>query len=150
MRVIIQRVKHAEVNVNGDIVGSIEKGLLLFIGVVDEDTDEDIEWLCNKLTSLRVFSDDEGKMNHSIQDIEGSFLAVSQFTLHAKTKKGNRPSFMRAAKPDHAQPIYEKFKSTLQAISGRSVESGVFGADMSITLENDGPVTIIIDTKNKE
>jgi D-tyrosyl-tRNA(Tyr) deacylase len=150
MRVIIQRVKNAEVNVNGDIVGSIDQGLLLFLGVVDEDTDEDIEWLCNKLSSLRVFSDDEGKMNHSIHDIEGSFLAVSQFTLHAKTKKGNRPSFMRAAKPDHAQPIYEKFKSTLQAISGRPVESGVFGADMSISLENDGPVTILIDTKNKE
>jgi D-tyrosyl-tRNA(Tyr) deacylase len=150
MRVIIQRVKNAELNVNGDIVGSIDQGLLLFLGVVDEDTDEDIEWLCNKLSSLRVFSDDEGKMNHSIHDIEGSFLAVSQFTLHAKTKKGNRPSFMRAAKPDHAQPIYEKFKSTLQAISGRPVESGVFGADMSISLENDGPVTILIDTKNKE
>ena len=150
MRVIIQRGKHAEVNVNGEIVGSIEKGLLLFLGVVDEDTGEDIEWLCNKLNGLRVFSDDEGKMNHSIQDIEGAFLAVSQFTLHAKTKKGNRPSFIRAAKPEHAQPIYEKFKSTLQAISGRPVESGIFGADMSITLENDGPVTIIIDTKNKE
>jgi D-tyrosyl-tRNA(Tyr) deacylase len=150
MRVIIQRVSKAKVEVNEQVTGSINQGLLLFVGVVEDDTDEDIEWLCNKLSGLRIFSDEEEKMNHSIQDVNGQFLVVSQFTLHAKTKKGNRPSFTRAAKPDIAIPIYEKFKISLQAISGRPVESGEFGADMQIALINDGPVTIIIDTKNKE
>tara|TARA_B100000508_G_scaffold141093_1_gene146588 strand:+ start:102283 stop:102735 length:453 start_codon:yes stop_codon:yes gene_type:complete len=150
MRVIIQRVSEAKVEVNDQIAGSIENGLLLFVGIVDDDTDDDIEWLCNKLSGLRIFSDDDGKMNHSIQDVEGSFLVVSQFTLHAKTKKGNRPGFIRAAKPDIAIPMYDKFKKSLQAITGRPVESGEFGADMQVSLVNDGPVTIIIDTKNKE
>ena len=150
MRVIIQRVSEAKVEVNEEITGNIGKGLLLFVGIVDDDTDDDIEWLCNKLSGLRIFSDDDGKMNHSIQDVEGSFLVVSQFTLHAKTKKGNRPSFIRAAKPDIAIPMYDKFKKSLQAITGRPVESGEFGADMQVSLVNDGPVTIIIDTKNKE
>lgn len=150
MRVIIQRVSEAKVEVNKQVTGSINQGLLLFVGVVEDDTDEDIEWLCNKLSGLRIFSDEEDKMNHSIQDVNGQFLVVSQFTLHAKTKKGNRPSFTRAAKPDTAIPIYEKFKISLQAITGRPVESGEFGADMQVSLVNDGPVTIIIDTKNKE
>jgi len=150
MRVIIQRASEAKVEVENKISGSIDQGLLLFVGIVEDDTDDDIEWLCNKLSSLRIFSDKEGKMNHSIQDVNGEFLVVSQFTLHAKTKKGNRPSFTRAAKPDSAIPMYEKFKTSLQAISGRNVESGEFGADMQVTLVNDGPVTIIIDTKNKE
>ena len=150
MRVIIQRVSQAKVEVDENITGTIDQGLLLFVGIVEDDNDEDIEWLCNKLSGLRIFSDEEGKMNHSIQDVDGKFLVVSQFTLHAKTKKGNRPSFTRAAHPDVAIPIYEKFKASLQAISGRAVESGEFGADMNVTLRNDGPVTIIIDTKNKE
>ena len=147
MRVIIQRVSQANVKINEQVSGEIDQGLLLFVGVVDDDTDEDIEWWCNKLSGLRIFSDKEGKMNHSIQDVDGKFLVVSQFTLHAKTKKGNRPSFTRAAKPDTAIPIFEKFKKSLQAISGRPVESGEFGADMQVSLTNDGPVTIIIDTK---
>lgn len=150
MRVIIQRVSEAKVQIDDAISGEIDQGLLLFVGIVEDDNDDDIEWLCNKLSGLRIFSDEEGKMNHSIQDVNGKFLVVSQFTLHAKTKKGNRPSFIRAAKPDFAIPMYEKFKASLQAITGRQVESGEFGADMKVSLTNDGPVTIIIDTKNKE
>lgn len=150
MRVIIQRVSEAKVEVGEKTTGEIGQGLLLFVGIVEDDNDDDIEWLCNKLSGLRIFSDEEGKMNDSIQDVEGKFLVVSQFTLHAKTKKGNRPSFTRAAKPDTAIPMYDKFKKSLQAITGRPVESGEFGADMQVSLTNDGPVTIIIDTKNKE
>ncbi len=150
MKVVIQRVNQAKVEVNEEVSGSIDQGLLLFVGIVEDDTTDDIEWLCNKLSGLRIFSDDEGKMNHSIKDVNGEFLVVSQFTLHAKTKKGNRPSFTRAAKPDIAIPLYNKFKASLQAISGQKVESGEFGADMHVSLINDGPVTIIIDTKNKE
>lgn len=150
MRVIIQRVSEAKVEVNEQVTGEIDQGLLLFVGIVEDDNDDDIEWICNKLSGLRIFSDEEGRMNDSIQDVEGKFLVVSQFTLHAKTKKGNRPSFTRAAKPDTAIPMYDKFKKSLQAITGRPVESGEFGADMQVSLTNDGPVTIIIDTKNKE
>ena len=150
MRIVLQRVKNAEVTVQGESKGAIEQGILLFVGIVEDDTDEDIEWVCKKLSGLRIFSDEEGKMNHSIQDINGSFLAVSQFTLHAKTKKGNRPSFIRAAHPDIAIPLYEKFIKVLSAVSGRPVETGEFGEDMQVSLLNDGPVTIIIDTKDKE
>ena len=150
MRIVVQRVTDAKVTVAEEIKGSINNGLLLFVGIVEDDTDEDIEWICNKLSGLRIFSDESGKMNHSINDVNGSFLVISQFTLHAKTKKGNRPSFTRAAKPDIAVPMYEKFKKSLQAITGCNVESGTFGADMQVSLTNDGPVTIIIDTKNKE
>ncbi|MEX1193012.1 MAG: D-aminoacyl-tRNA deacylase [Brumimicrobium sp.] len=150
MRIVLQRVKNAEVTVHGTSKGAIDQGILLFVGIVEDDTDEDIEWACKKLTSLRIFSDEEGKMNHSIQDVHGSFLAVSQFTLHAKTKKGNRPSFIRAAHPDVAIPLYEKFIKVLGAVSGCPVETGEFGEDMQVNLLNDGPVTIIIDTKNKE
>lgn len=150
MRIVLQRVKNAEVTVQGTSKGAIDQGILLFVGIVEEDTEEDIEWISKKLSSLRIFSDEEGKMNHSIQDVNGSFLAVSQFTLHAKTKKGNRPSFMRAAHPDIAIPLYEKFIKVLGAVSGRPVETGAFGEDMQVNLLNDGPVTIIIDTKDKE
>ncbi|MDX1651869.1 MAG: D-aminoacyl-tRNA deacylase [Brumimicrobium sp.] len=150
MRIVLQRVKKAQVSVGDEMVGEIEKGLLLFVGIEEEDNTEDIEWLCKKLSGLRIFSDEEGKMNHSIQDINGSFLAVSQFTLHAKTKKGNRPSFIRAASPEIAIPLYDKFVTTLAAFSGCRVETGKFGEDMQVELLNDGPVTIIIDTKNKE
>ncbi|MGM0479966.1 MAG: D-aminoacyl-tRNA deacylase [Bacteroidota bacterium] len=150
MRIVIQRVSEANVSVDDTIKGAINNGLLLFVGIVEDDTDEDIEWICNKLAGLRIFSDETGKMNHSINDVNGDFLVISQFTLHAKTKKGNRPSFTRAAKPDTAVPLYEKFKKSLQAITGCNVESGEFGADMQVSLTNDGPVTIIIDTKNKE
>lgn len=150
MRIVLQRVKNAEVTVQETSKGAIDKGILLFVGIVEDDTEEDIEWACKKLSSLRIFSDEEGKMNHSIQDVNGSFLAVSQFTLHAKTKKGNRPSFIRAAHPDIAIPLYEKFIKVLGAVSGRPVETGEFGEDMQVSLLNDGPVTIIIDTKDKE
>ncbi|HZH87214.1 MAG TPA: D-aminoacyl-tRNA deacylase [Brumimicrobium sp.] len=155
MKVVIQRTTEASVTIDNKIVGQIENGLLLLLGIAEDDTDEDIEWLCRKLSTLRIFSDQEGKsdsnrMNLSIQDIKGEFLVVSQFTLHAKTKKGNRPSFIHAAKPEIAIPLYEKFKKVLTAVSGCKVESGEFGADMKVSLVNDGPVTIIIDTKNKE
>lgn len=150
MRIVLQRVKNAEVTVQGTSKGAIDQGVLLFVGIVEDDSEEDIEWASKKLSSLRIFSDEEGKMNHSIQDVNGSFLAVSQFTLHAKTKKGNRPSFIRAAHPDIAIPLYEKFIKVLSAVSGRPVETGEFGEDMQVNLLNDGPVTIIIDTKNKE
>lgn len=150
MRIVVQRVTDAKVTVEEEVKGSIDNGILLFVGIVEDDTDEDIEWICNKLAGLRIFSDESGKMNHSINDVNGSFLVISQFTLHAKTKKGNRPSFTRAAQPAIAVPMYEKFKKSLQAITGCNVESGVFGADMQVSLTNDGPVTIIIDTKNKE
>ncbi len=150
MRIVVQRVTDAKVTVEEEVKGSIDNGILLFVGIVEDDTDEDIEWICNKLAGLRIFSDESGKMNHSINDVNGSFLVISQFTLHAKTKKGNRPSFTRAAQPSIAVPMYEKFKKSLQAITGCNVESGVFGADMQVSLTNDGPVTIIIDTKNKE
>jgi D-tyrosyl-tRNA(Tyr) deacylase len=150
MRIVLQRVKNAEVTVQGTSKGAIDQGILLFVGIVEDDTEEDIEWVSKKLSSLRIFSDEEGKMNHSIEDVKGSFLAVSQFTLHAKTKKGNRPSFMRAAHPGIAIPLYEKFIKVLGAVSGRPVETGEFGEDMLVSLLNDGPVTIIIDTKDKE
>ena len=150
MRAVIQRVSEANVKINGDIHGQIETGFLILLGIEEEDTEEDVDWLCKKVSGLRIFSDEEGKMNLDIKDIKGAFLVISQFTLHAKTKKGNRPSFIHAAKPDIAIPLYESFKSKLATESGLTVASGEFGADMKVTLCNDGPVTIIIDTKNKE
>ncbi|PWH86525.1 D-aminoacyl-tRNA deacylase [Brumimicrobium oceani] len=150
MKVVIQRTTEASVTIEHKITGQIGNGLMILLGIAADDTDDDIEWLCRKLTNLRIFSDEEGLMNLSIQDIKGEFLVVSQFTLHAKTKKGNRPSFIHAAKPDIAIPIYEKFKKVLAIVSGCKVESGEFGADMKVSLVNDGPVTITIDTKNKE
>lgn len=150
MRAVIQRVKRASVEVEHSVKSTIGKGLLIFLGIENADSDEDIDWLCRKLSGLRIFSDEQDKMNLSIQDIQGDFLIISQFTLHASTKKGNRPSFINAAKPDVAVPLYEKFLKMLAVISGREVKEGAFGADMKVELINDGPVTIIMDTKNKE
>jgi len=150
MRAVIQRVKSASVNVEGQTEGQIETGLLVFVGIENADTEEDAEWLARKITSLRIFDDEEGVMNLSVNDVSGKILVISQFTLHAKTKKGNRPSYIHAAKPDVAIPMYEKFKLLLSASVKGGIESGVFGADMQVSLINDGPVTIVIDTKNKE
>lgn len=150
MRVVIQRVSHAAVEVEGNITGAIEQGLLVLWGVEEADTEEDIRWLSNKVVNLRIFNDGNGVMNLSVKDINGDILLVSQFTLHASTKKGNRPSYIRAAKPDFAIPMYEKMIAALQADLGKPVATGIFGADMKVTLLNDGPVTIFIDTKNKE
>ena len=150
MRIILQRVSEASVTVSDEIIGKIGHGLLLFVGIEDEDTDEDMEWLCNKVAKMRIFNDEEGKMNYSVKEVDGSILAVSQFTLHASLKKGNRPSFMSAARPEYAIPMYEKFIKILEITSGRTVETGEFGADMKVQLLNDGPVTIFIDSKNRE
>ncbi|MCI4649830.1 D-aminoacyl-tRNA deacylase [Phaeodactylibacter sp.] len=150
MRIILQRVSEASVTVDEKIVGKIGPGLLLFVGIEDEDTDEDLEWLAGKIAKMRIFSDAEGKMNHSVKDVDGDILAVSQFTLHASVKKGNRPSFMGAARPEYAIPMYEKFIKILEITSGRTVETGEFGADMKVRLLNDGPVTIFLDSKNPE
>ncbi|MFN5422066.1 MAG: D-aminoacyl-tRNA deacylase [bacterium] len=150
MRVVVQRVSHASVKVDGEYTGRIGKGLLVFVGIEDADTNEDAMWLSSKIAQLRIFNDDAGIMNLSVKDIDGEVLVVSQFTLHAATKKGNRPSYIRASKPDFAVPLYEFFKTSLSAELGRSVPSGIFGADMKVELLNDGPVTILMDTKNKE
>jgi D-tyrosyl-tRNA(Tyr) deacylase len=150
MRAVIQRVSSASVEVDGSIVGAIGKGMMVLVGVEDADSLEDIQWLSSKLIQLRIFNDEAGVMNVSLKGIEGELLLVSQFTLHASTKKGNRPSYIKASKPETAVPIYEQFKRQLEDDLGRSVASGIFGADMKVSLINDGPVTIIIDTKNKE
>jgi len=149
MRVVIQRVTEAAVSINEEINGKIEKGLLILVGIGQEDDLEDIQWLTQKITNLRIFSDADGKMNLSIQDIKGEILLVSQFTLYASTKKGNRPSFIQSAPPTIAIPLYEQFIKSLKE-TGISVQTGQFGADMKVSLTNDGPVTIIIDSKNKE
>jgi D-tyrosyl-tRNA(Tyr) deacylase len=150
MRAVIQRVKEASVKVDGNVTGAIDKGLLILVGIEDADTQEDIEWLTKKIVGLRIFDDENGVMNLSVMDIGGGLLAVSQFTLMASTKKGNRPSYIRASKGDYAEPMYEKFCQALEKESGKKVEKGIFGADMKVSLLNDGPVTIIMDTKNKE
>ena len=150
MRAVIQRVAEACVKVDGRVTGSIGKGLLILVGIEDADTQEDIDWLTKKIVGLRIFDDENGVMNLSVMDIGGSILAVSQFTLMASTKKGNRPSYIRASKGDFAQPMYEKFCLALKKESGKKTEKGIFGADMKVSLLNDGPVTIIMDTKNKE
>nr|WP_299073480.1 D-aminoacyl-tRNA deacylase [uncultured Allomuricauda sp.] len=150
MRAVIQRVSRASVTVDHEIISSIEKGLLVFLGIEDADTKEDIEWLSNKIVNLRIFNDEEGVMNRSILDIDGNLIVVSQFTLHAQTKKGNRPSYIKAAKPDVAIPSYEKFILQIENDLKKKVGTGIFGADMKVDLLNDGPVTILIDTKNKE
>ena len=149
MRIVLQRVSRAFVTVDDIIVGKIDAGFLILLGVETEDNQEDIKWLVNKCMNMRIFSDQDGKMNDSIIDIKGSFLVVSQFTLHASTKKGNRPSFIKAARPDHAIPMYEQFCETLRTMSGLNVEKGIFGGDMKVELLNDGPVTIIIDSKDR-
>lgn len=150
MRAVIQRVQSAKVIVEKEVSGEIDQGLLVFIGVEERDGNDDAEWLAKKIGALRIFSDDEGLMNLSVNDVNGSILVVSQFTLHAKTKKGTRPSFIRAAKPEQAVPLYEKFKLLLETEVRGKVESGEFGAHMDVELINDGPVTILIDTQNKE
>lgn len=150
MRTVIQRVANARVTVEGKVISSIGQGLLLLLGIVAEDTEEDIDWLVKKVLNLRIFNDESGVMNKSILDIDGESIVVSQFTLHASTKKGNRPSYIKAAKPETAIPLYEKFVHKLELEIGKKVGTGIFGADMKVDLLNDGPVTIIIDTKNKE
>lgn len=150
MRLVIQRVKTANVQIEGKIVGEIQQGLLVLIGIELNDTKEDVEWLVNKLVLMRIFSDDQGKMNQSVLDVNGELLLVSQFTLHASTVKGNRPSFIGAARPEQAIPLYEKFIQLSNERLEKPVQTGVFGADMLVTLANDGPVTIIIDSKHKE
>lgn len=150
MRVVVQRVKRADVSIEGKIKSQINSGLLILLGIEDKDTDEDIEWLCGKLTRLRIFDDANGVMNCSLSDVSGELLVVSQFTLHASTKKGNRPSYIKASKPDFAIPMYEKFIAELEKQSKTKVHTGEFGAMMEVALVNDGPVTIIMDTKNKD
>ena len=150
MRIIIQRVSKASVIVNEVKVASIEKGLLILLGIVVDDTQEDINWLVRKVANLRIFNDENGVMNNSLLDVDGNAIVVSQFTLHASTIKGSRPSYMKAAKPVIAIPLYENFVKTLESTLGKTVQTGEFGADMKVELLNDGPVTIIIDSKNKE
>lgn len=150
MRTVIQRVKRACVSVDGATVSSIGQGLLLLLGIEAADTEEDIQWLCRKVLALRIFDDEEGVMNRSIMDIGGDIIVVSQFTLHASYKKGNRPSWIRAAGHEHAVPMYERFVQVLREGLGKPVGTGVFGAEMQVELVNDGPVTICMDTKNKE
>ena len=150
MRAVLQRVKRASVTVEGNITGSIEEGLLVLLGIEEADTLEDMNWLSGKLVNLRIFNDEQGVMNRSLLEVGGGLLLVSQFTLFAATKKGNRPSYSRAAPPAIAVPIYEKMIELLSAELGKLIQTGVFGADMKVELLNDGPVTIVIDTKNKE
>ena len=150
MRVVIQRVSKASVVINSDEICNIKNGLLILLGIELKDSDEDIIWLTKKIINLRIFSDENGKMNHSVIDVSGELIVVSQFTLHAKTKKGNRPSYINAAKPELAIPLYEKFTDFLRKESGLNVYTGKFGADMKVSLINDGPVTIILDSKEKD
>jgi len=150
MRAVIQRVTEASCTVEGELTGKIEEGFLVLLGIEDADTDEDLQWLAQKIVGLRVFGDENGLMNKALADIDGNILLISQFTLFAQTKKGNRPSFIKAAKPDKAIPMYEQMIKTLTNLTGKKIATGIFGADMKISLVNDGPVTILIDTKNKE
>lgn len=150
MRAVIQRVSEASCKVNGEITGAIELGFLVLLGIEDDDTAEDLQWLAQKIANMRVFSDENDLMNKSLADVDGKILLISQFTLFAQTKKGNRPSFIRAAKPDKAIPLYEQMILELEKLIGKKTETGIFGADMKISLVNDGPVTITMDTKNKE
>ena len=150
MRVVVQKVTQASVVIENQTVASINKGLLVLVGIEDTDTSDDIAWLSAKIVNLRVFDDDKGVMNLSVKDVEGEVLIVSQFTLHASTKKGNRPSYIRAARPEVAIPIYEAFIKHTETLLGKSIPTGQFGAMMQVSLCNDGPVTILIDTKNKE
>ena len=149
MRVVIQKVTEASVSIENQIVASINKGLLVLVGIEDGDTNEDIAWLSSKIVNLRVFDDDNGVMNLSVKEVEGEVLIVSQFTLHASTKKGNRPSYIKAARPEVAIPIYEAFIKQVETLLGKRVPTGQFGAMMQVSLCNDGPVTILIDTKNR-
>ncbi len=150
MRAIIQRVSHASVTVEGEKISEIGQGLLVLVGIEDQDNQEDISWLSPKICNLRIFGDENGVMNLSIKDIDGEMIVVSQFTLHAATKKGNRPSYIKASKPEIAIPLYEKFLQQLSLDFGKKIQTGKFGADMKVELLNDGPVTLFIDTKNRE
>ncbi len=150
MKAVIQRVTKASVTIQGQQTAKITNGLLILLGIVNHDTQDDIKWLSNKIVNLRIFNDDNGIMNNSLKTVQGEAIVVSQFTLHASTKKGNRPSYIKAAKPDVAIPLYNAFVSQLETDLGKKVQTGQFGADMKIDLLNDGPVTILIDTKNKE
>lgn len=150
MRVVVQRVKYSSVIIDGKDKNEITQGLMILLGICEEDTQSDIDWLVKKLINLRIFADDAGIMNISIKDIAGSFLVISQFTLYASTKKGNRPSYLRSAKPSISEPLYEQFVETLKEQSQLEVKTGKFGADMLVQIDNDGPVTIIMDTHNKE
>ena len=150
MKAVIQRVTKASVTIEGRINGQIGNGLLVLIGIEDADTDDDIDWLSSKIVNLRIFNDDKGVMNISVKDLAGDILLISQFTLHASTKKGNRPSYVKASKPEIAIPIYEKMITQLSIDLDKKIQTGIFGADMKVELLNDGPVTIVIDTKNKE
>ena len=150
MRAVIQRVSKASVTINNKIHSQINDGLLVLLGIEDADTKEDIEWLSGKIINLRIFNDENGVMNVSVKDIDGDILVVSQFTLHASTKKGNRPSYIKASQPEFAIPMYKKFVQELSIDFGKTVATGIFGADMKVELVNDGPVTIVIDSKNKE
>ncbi|CAM1342408.1 D-aminoacyl-tRNA deacylase [Tenacibaculum aestuarii] len=149
MKAVIQRVSKASVTIEGEKVANIQNGLLILLGIIDDDTQEDITWLTKKIANLRIFNDEDGVMNKSLLDINGEAIVVSQFTLHASTKKGNRPSYIKAAKPDVAIPLYESFVQQFETELGKKVQTGEFGADMKVELLNDGPVTIIIDTKDK-
>jgi len=150
MRTVIQRVQHCSVTIDGQLKSNIGNGMLVLVGIEDRDTQEDIKWLCKKIANLRIFDDENGVMNRSVIDTGGEVMVVSQFTLHASTKKGNRPSYIHASKPDFAIPMYESFCAEMGLQIGKNVATGVFGADMKIELLNDGPVTILIDSQNKE
>ena len=150
MRVVVQRVSQSNVKVSGEVIGEIKEGLMVLVSFVDEDSDTDLEWMTKKIVNLRIFNDDEGKMNRSVQDVGGDILLISQFTLHGSTKKGNRPSFIKAAKPDFANVMYMKFIKILEQSLGKGIQTGEFGGDMKVSLINDGPTTIIIDSKDRE
>jgi len=150
MRVVIQRVSQASVTVESQKTADIQKGLLVLVGIEDADTQEDIDWIAGKVIKMRIFGDENDVMNCSVKDIKGDIIVVSQFTLHASTKKGNRPSYIKAAKPDFAIPMYENFVQAIEKELGKKVQTGIFGADMKVSLLNDGPVTIVMDSKNRE
>lgn len=150
MRILIQRVKKASVTVDNELISLIDKGLLVFVGIGEDDNDEDIQWLAKKIANIRLFDDENGVMNRSVTDIDGEILSVSQFTLMASTKKGNRPSYIKAAKPEISVPLYDKFCTEVEIAINKPIKRGVFGADMKVDLLNDGPVTIFIDSKNRE
>ena len=150
MRVVVQRVSQSNVKVSGEVIGEIKEGLMVLVSFVDEDNDTDLDWMTKKIINLRIFNDDEGKMNRSVQDVAGDILLVSQFTLHGSTKKGNRPSFIKAAKPDFANVMYERLIKVLEQTLGKEIQTGEFGGNMKVSLINDGPTTIIIDSRNKE
>ena len=150
MRVVVQRVSQSNVKISGEVIGEIKEGLTVLVSFIDEDNYNDLAWMTKKIINLRIFNDDEGKMNRSIKDVAGDVLLISQFTLHGSTKKGNRPSFIKAAKPDFANVMYERFIKVLEQSLGKEIQTGEFGGDMKVSLVNDGPTTIIIDSKDKE